>query len=131
MLGIATSITRGTGGLLIAYTSVAAPLVVGMLRNGAPWRRLIAAPLYAIPTTLVAGAATAIAGALGTSLGLSLGGGAVSVGVAAAGIGYAAGRLLARPAGATGDHRRGTVLLEGAVGDGGRPGRERSGASRD
>jgi type IV secretory pathway TraG/TraD family ATPase VirD4 len=134
MLGVATSLTRGTGGLLIAYTSVAAPMVVGMIRSGAPWRRLLTAPLYAIPTTLAAGAATATAAALGSSLGLSLGGGALSVGVAAAatvGIGYAAGRLLAKPATTTGDHRRGTVLLEGALGNGARLGRERAGASRD
>ncbi|HTC43813.1 MAG TPA: type IV secretion system DNA-binding domain-containing protein [Steroidobacteraceae bacterium] len=117
---------------MLGYTSVAAPMLVGMIRNRAPWRRLLAAPLFAIPTTLVAGAALATASALGAALGVSLGSGALSLGVGAAatiGIGYAAGRLLANSAAPSGDHRRGTVVLEGEGGKGARrvPGRSRPG----
>jgi type IV secretory pathway TraG/TraD family ATPase VirD4 len=115
MLGAATSVTEGSAGLALGYASVVAPMVLGMVRNGASWRRLLAAPIYALPVTLAAGTAVAAASSLGAAFGMSLGGGALSVGAGAAttvAIGYWAGRLLAKPASAAAEHRRGTVVIE-------------------
>jgi type IV secretory pathway TraG/TraD family ATPase VirD4 len=115
MVGAATSLTQGTSGLALSYASVAAPMLLGMARNGASWRRLLAAPIYALPVTLAAGAAVAAASSVGASFGWSLGTGALSSGLGAATtvvIGYITGRLLAKPTGAAAEHRRGTVVLE-------------------
>ena len=115
MLGVATSLTQGTAGLALGYASVAAPLLISMARQGASWRRLLAAPLYALPLTLVAGAAVSAGNTLGAALGWSLGGAGLSLAAGAAAtvaIGYAAGRLLARPHGGSVEHRRGTVVVE-------------------
>jgi type IV secretory pathway TraG/TraD family ATPase VirD4 len=115
MLGAATSVTQGSAGLALGYASVAAPMLLAMARNGATWRRLLAAPMYALPVTLAAGAAVSAASSVGAAVGLSLGGGALTVGAGAltsVAIGYAAGRLLAKPASAAAEHRRGTVVVE-------------------
>ena len=115
MLGAATSLTHGSTGLALGYASVAAPMLLGMARNRASWRRLLAAPIYALPVTLAAGTAVAAASSLSASFGWSLGTGALSTGLGAAttvGIGYIAGRLLAKPTGPAAEHRRGTVVLE-------------------
>ncbi len=115
MLGAATSLTHGTTGLALGYASVAAPMLLGMARNRASWRRLLAAPIYALPVTLAAGTAVAAASSLSASFGWSLGTGALSTGLGAAataGIGYVAGRLLAKPTAPAAEHRRGTVVLE-------------------
>ncbi|MGC1457422.1 MAG: type IV secretion system DNA-binding domain-containing protein [Steroidobacteraceae bacterium] len=115
MLGAATSLTHGSTGLALGYASVAAPMLLGMARNRASWRRLLAAPIYALPVTLAAGAAVAAASSLSASFGWSLGTGALSSGLGAAttvAIGYVAGRLLAKPTSPAAEHRRGTIVLE-------------------
>ncbi len=115
MLGAATSVTQGSAGLVLGYASVAAPMVLAMVRHGASWQRLLAAPIYALPVTLGVGTTLAAASSLGASIGWSLGAGALSSGVGAAtsvAMGYMAGRLLAKPATAVSEHRRGTVVLE-------------------
>jgi type IV secretory pathway TraG/TraD family ATPase VirD4 len=115
MLGTVASVTQGSAGLALGYVAVAAPLVVAMVRNGASFTRLMAAPIYAAAVTVAAGAGLAAANSLGTALGLSLGGGAVSTAVGAAatvGLGYVSGKFLAKPGGAVSEHRRGTVVLE-------------------
>ncbi|MEJ0004839.1 MAG: type IV secretion system DNA-binding domain-containing protein [Steroidobacteraceae bacterium] len=117
MLVTAASVTQGSAGLALGYASVAAPMLVGMLRNGAPWKRLLAAPLYAVPGTLIAGIGVAAGSSLGASLGISLGGGALSLAVgaaASASLGYVAGRVLAKSGNPASEHRRGTVVLENA-----------------
>ena len=115
MLGTAAALTRGSAGLALGYAAVAAPMMLGMHRHGASWKRLLAAPLYAAPVTLISGAGVAAVGSLGASLGMSLGGGALSLAAGAAataGLGYVAGRMLARPGNTEAEHRRGTVVLE-------------------
>jgi type IV secretory pathway TraG/TraD family ATPase VirD4 len=115
MLATAASVTQGSAGLALGYASVAAPMLMGMIRNGASWKRLLAAPLYAAPVTLIAGAGLAAIGSVGASLGVSLGGGALAMAAGAAataGLGYVAGRILAKPAQTASEHRRGTVVLE-------------------
>ena len=106
MLAAAASVTQGSAGLALGYASVAAPMLLGMVQNKAPWKRLFAAPLYAVPVTFLAGAGLAAASSLGASVSLAAGA------AATAGLGYAAGRFLAKPAQAAAEHRRGTVVLE-------------------
>ena len=108
MLGTAASITQGSAGLALGYAAVAAPMLVGMIRGSASWKRLIAAPLYAVPVTLVAGAGLAAASSLGASVSIAAGA------VATVGLGYVSGRILARSADAATEHRRGTRVLEQA-----------------
>jgi type IV secretory pathway TraG/TraD family ATPase VirD4 len=114
MIGTAASALHGTSGLALGYASVAAPMIIGMARNGASWRRLLAAPIYAVPVTIAAGVGLSVLSSLGAWTGLSLGSGALSAGLGAAasvGVGYLSGRALARSAPAV-EHRRGTVVLE-------------------
>jgi type IV secretory pathway TraG/TraD family ATPase VirD4 len=120
MLDAATSITHGTSGVLLDYATVAAPMLLAMARNGASWRTLAAAPLYAVPVAIGAGIALSAAG-------VSFAFGAV----ATAGIGYVTGRFLAKPAQAAGEHRRGTVVLESGPSDRLRPRRESFGHARN
>ena len=90
-------------------------MLVAMIRNRAPLRRLWAAPIYAAAVTVAAGAGLAAASSLGTALGLSLGGAGIATAVGAAatiGLGYVSGRFLAKPASAASEHRRGTVVLD-------------------
>jgi type IV secretory pathway TraG/TraD family ATPase VirD4 len=134
MLGTVASVTQGSSGLALGYAAVAAPMVVAMVRNGAPLRRLLAAPIYAAGVTVAAGAGLAAASSLGTALGLSLGGAAIStaVGVAATvGLGYVSGKFLAKPASAAAEHRRGTVVLDKEPATHIRPQRELAGRARD
>ena len=134
MFAAMASVTQGSAGLALGYASVAAPLLVGMVRNGASWRRLLWAPIFAVPVTLAAGAGLAAASTLGAGLGISLGGtvAAVAAGAAAtAGLGYVAGRVLARPRSDAAEHRRGTVVLENEFAERGRPHRERAAHERE
>jgi hypothetical protein len=115
MIGTAASLMQGTAGLALGYASVAAPMLMGMARNGASWRRLLAAPIYAVPMTLAAGAGLAAVSSLGASFGISLGGGPLSASFGAAvsmGVGYVTGRLLAKPDTTASEHCRGTVVLK-------------------
>ena len=124
MIGTAASVLHGSSGLALGYAAVAAPMIIGMARNGASWRRLLAAPIYAAPVTFAAGAALAALSSLGAWAGLSLGSGALSAGLGAAacvGLGYVSGRALARSATDAAKHRRGTVVLESEPGQRSRP----------
>jgi type IV secretory pathway TraG/TraD family ATPase VirD4 len=99
--------TQGSAGLALGYAAVAAPMLFGMVQKKASWKRLIAAPFYAVPVTLAAGAGLAAVSSLGASISTAVGA------AATAGLGYAAGRFLGRPGNAAAEHRRGTVVLEG------------------
>lgn len=110
-----SALAHGTSGLALGYSAVAAPMVAGMVRHRAPWQRLLAAPLYAVPATMAAALGLTVASAIGASVGLSLGEGALSfgLGMAASGaVGYFSGRMLARRREAGAEHRRGTVVQE-------------------
>jgi hypothetical protein len=133
MLATVTAATQGGSGLAFGYAAVAAPMVVAMLRNGASLKRLLAVPIFAAAVTVAAGAGLAAASSLGTALGLSLGGSAVSTAVGAAatiGLGYLSGRFLARPASGAAEHRRGTVVLDMPV-PRRQPHRQGAGRARD
>ena len=118
MIATAAGLLNGTTGLALGYAAVAAPMTFGMIRHGAVWRRVLIAPVMAVPVTLAAGVGLGVLSSLGAAAGL---GGTLSVGFGAAasvGLGYLCGRALARPRPDLATHRRGTVVLEnGAAAD--------------
>jgi type IV secretory pathway TraG/TraD family ATPase VirD4 len=123
---------HGWPGLLGAYAAVQAPLLAGMARARAPWRRMLLAPVFAAPLTVASGAALALLVPMLRSLGVAPGSFLqLSAGVAVSGaLGYFSGRVLSRddtpPAarsrsslrrGAirTREHSRGLLTLAGVV----------------
>jgi len=108
------ALTRGWPGLALAYASVQAPMLVGMIRARAAWQRLVLSPLIAAPLTGLAGIGIALAGPALRGLGLAPAGLLhVAVGgTLSAGLGYLAGRSLARhsAAAAASVHQRGAVI---------------------
>lgn len=55
------ALTHGTRGLLIAYGSVEAALVVSLVRRRAPITKLLSSPLWAVPLTIALGIVLALA----------------------------------------------------------------------
>jgi len=127
------SLTRGWSGLAIAYASVQAPMLVGMVRARAAWQRLVLSPLIAVPLTGLAGIGIALAGPALRGLGLAPAGlWHVAVGgTLSAGIGYLAGRSIARHSAAASAiiHQRGAVIGRAAVD--GAPAEHSAGAGRN
>lgn len=108
------ALVRGWSGLLAAYAAVQGPLLAGMIRGRAHWRRLVVAPLIAAPLTALCGAGLAAASPMMQALGIvraSVGQLALGVGASAA-LAYLTGRALARHGGAPGGHLRGAVVAE-------------------
>src|SRR5947209_5640886 len=109
-----SSLTHGWSGLMLAYAAVEVPLAATLMRRGGEIGRVLASAALAAPLTIAAGIGTAALNPLLQQLGVSRGSFmelAVGVGVSA-GIGYAAGRVLARPARPASVHQRGTVVAE-------------------
>ncbi len=107
-----SSIVQGLSGFLLAYTAVEAPFAAALLRRGAGVGKVASSALLSVPLTLIAGVATMTVDPLLHAVGFGRGSilelsGGVGVSV---GIGYLAGRLLARPAAASNAHRRGTLI---------------------
>ena len=128
----ADALMHGWPGLLGAYAAVQAPLLAGMIRAGAPWRRLLLAPVIAAPVTAVSGAALemltpALAGFGIASASLAQ----LSVGVAvSAGLGYLAGRALGGGEATRTPHLRGAVVVPAAPAERRAPRDTRLGAER-
>src|ERR1700761_8841999 len=102
---------HGLSALLLSYGSVAIPMAVTLFRRTADSGKALASAAVAIPVTVGAGIATVIASPLIYGLGIERGSFldlAAGIGIYA-GVGYAAGRALARPALATSVHQRGTI----------------------
>jgi hypothetical protein len=95
-------LTQGWSGLLTAYMTVQLPMLAAMARSRAPLHQYLVAPAVAVPLTVAAGLGMA---ALSPWIQSAAIGAAV-----AAGIGYAGGRVLARPPAPETEHRRGTVI---------------------
>jgi type IV secretory pathway TraG/TraD family ATPase VirD4 len=107
-----SSLTHGMSGLMLGYATVAIPMAVTLFRRTADRARALASAAVAVPVTLVAGIATAVANPLIHGLGIASGSFlelAAGVGICA-GIGYAAGAALARPAQPRSVHQRGTII---------------------
>jgi type IV secretory pathway TraG/TraD family ATPase VirD4 len=54
------ALMHGLPGLLSAYAAVQGPMLAGMVRARAPWRRLLLAPVIAVPVTVAAGLGVAL-----------------------------------------------------------------------
>jgi type IV secretory pathway TraG/TraD family ATPase VirD4 len=134
MIEALESLTRGTSGIFLGYTAVAAPMVAGMVRNRAPLRRLLAAPFYAVPAMAAAGIGLAAVNSVAYSLGVPVSEGVLSIGLglaASAGIGYVSGRILARSKDGGSEHRRGTVIHEQEPSDNASPDLRRGDRNRN
>ncbi len=107
-------LTHGWSGLAIAYASVQAPLVAGLMHGRAALRSYLTSPLLAAPLTVVAGISLTAAAPLLGGLGL-VPHGILHFTVATAfcaGLGYAGGRAAARSAFDPKAHQRGTVVVD-------------------
>jgi hypothetical protein len=119
------ALTHGSTGLLLSYTFVLAPLIVGLRRGCAPLMQFVWSPLTAMIATMLAGMIVALTSPLLRPFGVShdsllqvLFGCAVL-----ASVGYAAGLVLATRKGAPGSHhRRGAVVTSEQVQSGTRSG---------
>ena len=108
------ALTHGAPGLVLGYTVVFVPLVVGLRHGRAPLAKLILSPLSAVPATLVAAIAVAFVSPILRPFGISkesilqlIFGAALS-----AAVGYAAGLWLAlRKGDPDSQHRRGAVIM--------------------
>jgi len=109
-----SALTHGTNGLMLAYTTVLVFVIAGLLRGRAPRRTVVLSPLLAIPATLVA----ALLLGLGHAVLSSPEGGVLAIGsgiLVCAAIGYATGRLMARPRQPLDtSYRRGAIVSEAA-----------------
>ncbi|MGH8267563.1 MAG: type IV secretion system DNA-binding domain-containing protein, partial [Steroidobacteraceae bacterium] len=108
------ALMHGWTGLLTAYAVVQGPLLAGMVRGRAPWRRLLLSPLIAAPLTVLSGVGLATAAPLLHDLGIAAGGAAqilLGVGVTAA-LGYLSGRAMARHGASGAVHLRGAIVAE-------------------
>src|SRR5579864_9249422 len=106
------ALMHGWPGLLGAYTAVQGPLLAGMARARAPWRRMLLAPVFAAPVTVASGAVLALLTPMLRSLGIAPGGlMQLSAGVALAGaLGYFSGRVLSRDHAPLPAHVRGAIV---------------------
>ncbi len=107
------ALMHGWPGLLGAYAAVQGPLLAGMIRARAPWRRLLLAPVIAAPVTAVSGAALAMLTPALAGFGIASASLAqLSVGIAvSAGLGYLAGRALGGGDGSPTPHLRGAIVV--------------------
>jgi len=110
----ATAWLHGWAALLSAYGMVQVPLVAGLIRGRAPLSKLLFSPLLAAPLTVASGIAIATAVPLLHTLGVAPGSLAQLSAAAtfSAGLGYAAGRALARRASPALIYQRGAIVTE-------------------
>jgi len=101
-------LTHGWRGLGLAYAAVQAPMLAAMVRARSGLPRLLLSPAIALPLTAIAGAGFALFAPPSAGLALVLGG------TLNAGLGYAAGRVLATGRQARFMHQRGARVIEGA-----------------
>ena len=105
---------HGWAALVSAYAVVQVPLLAGLMRGRAPFSKLVLSPLLAAPLAVASGVGIAAAAPLLHALGI-LPGSLVELSAAAtlsAGLGYAAGRALARRASPALIYQRGAIVTE-------------------
>jgi type IV secretion system coupling TraD/TrwB family protein len=105
-------LTQGWWGVAAAYTAVAGPMVVGLIRGGAPLAKLLLSPVMALPVSFAAAASVALMNPLTHALGIA-GSGLMKLAIGtavAAGIGYFSGVRLAGGLRASPLHQRGAVV---------------------
>lgn len=106
------ALMHGWPGLLTAYAAVQGPLLAGMARARAPWRRLPLAPVMAAPLTVASGLGLALLTPMLSGLGIASGSFLqLSGGVAlSAALGYFSGRALGRVPASPTLHVRGAIV---------------------
>jgi hypothetical protein len=109
-----SALTHGWPGLALAYTSIEAPLLAGLVRGRAQLGKLLLSPLIAAPLTVAAGVGIAAAAPLTRSLGFaSQGLMQLSFGVGfSVALGYVSGRVIAKRARSASSHQRGALVEE-------------------
>jgi hypothetical protein len=106
-------LTHGLPGICFIFMATLVPVLFGLAHQQASWRRFLFSPLFAIVAVICVGIVASILSPLFRLVGL--GGESIleflfNMGLTVA-IGYAAGRLLATPRGATRlEHRRGAMV---------------------
>ena len=111
---IDAALTHGWSGIALGYAAVQVPMIAGLLRARAEFRRYLRSPIIAVPLTAVAAAGIALSSSLLAHLGLASDGLVqltVAVGFSAA-LGYAGGNVPERNAQDDKTHRRGTLVAE-------------------
>jgi type IV secretory pathway TraG/TraD family ATPase VirD4 len=107
---------HGWSSVIFAYAAVQLPMIVGLVRGGAPWHRFITSPLVAAPLLALVGGAMSISAPLLSYLGSVRGVAELAIGTSiSALLGYAGGRTLASDAPPSDAHRRGAVVAERAA----------------
>lgn len=107
------NLTHGLPGICFIFLVTLVPVLVGLAHKQASWRRFLLSPLFAIAVVICVGIVASILSPLFRLVGL--GGESIleflfNMGLTIV-IGYAAGRLLATPRGATRlEHRRGALV---------------------
>jgi len=107
-----SALTHGTSGLLFGYLCVLIPLLAGLIRRHAPASGLSVAPVFSVPSALIAAVVVAIASPLLRVIGISNDSVLqVVFGIAAfIAVGYATGCLLARARTSGSSYRRGAFV---------------------
>ncbi len=119
---------QGWSGALLTYAVLQTSMVVGLVRSGGAWHKLLPSPLVAAPLTALVEAGMALAGPAFSFIGASPHGvvqTAVAASIAMA-LGYTGGETLAEPEANPKVHQRGAVVAERPVdADAHPPGRAR------
>ena len=106
------ALMHGWPGLLWGYAAVQGPMLAGMMRARAPWRRLLLSPLMAAPVTVASGVGVALLTPALSSFGVASGSLvqlSAGIGLSAA-LGYLAGRAFGRASASPTLHVRGAIV---------------------
>jgi type IV secretory pathway TraG/TraD family ATPase VirD4 len=106
------ALMHGWPGLLWGYAAVQGPMLAGMMRARAPWRRLLLSPLMAAPVTVASGVGVALLTPALSSFGIASGSLlqlSAGIGLSAA-LGYLAGRAFGRAGASPTLHVRGAIV---------------------
>ena len=108
-----SGLLQGWSGLGMAYMSVQAPMIAGLVRARAPFHRYLVSPIVAAPLTAIVAAGAAVSGALLAHWGFAAHGAQTAFAVTAGALlGYSGGRAMPRSASQDSEHRRGSMVRE-------------------
>jgi hypothetical protein len=109
-----SGLLQGWSGIVMAYATVQAPMIAGLVRARAHLHQYLLSPIFAAPLTAVAAAGAAASSALLAGLGFAAHGPlqlSFAAGMSAV-LGYAGGRVLARSDVEERIHQRGSLVAE-------------------
>jgi hypothetical protein len=111
---MSAALTEGWSGLAISYAAVQAPMLAGLARGHAEWRKFLLSPVIAAPLTAAVGVGMAMATPLMAGIGVAQHG-LIPFALAASlstAIGYAGGRAMSRDLPASKSYQRGAIVAE-------------------